>query len=132
MIELGVIVGLTASLIVAIAIGLPMYAIPTGRLMNLIKKQESIIGYKIDEVFIKEDFTVGDYQAGRGSRNNVFIITSAGDVILLRECVDKATLKNVIFDSDEKKVTITLVNGARVNLRMSLKCAEEIHRWIDT
>jgi len=132
MFDLDIITGLIASLIVSIVVGFFMYATLTRKLIHMINQQESIIGYKIDEVFKNEDFTIGDYYSGRGSRNSVFFVSSVGEVILLRECVDTAALKKVIFSrSDEKKVAITLVNGAKINLRMLPRCAEEFQKWLE-
>ena len=130
--ELGIIAGLILSFILSIVVGFFTYIIPAGRLMHMVNQQESMIGYKIDEVFKNENFTIGDFYSGRSKRNSVFFIDSTGEVILIRACVDEAALKRVIFSrSPEKKVTITLVNGAKVKVRMPPKCAEEIQRWIE-
>lgn len=127
-----IIIGLVSSMILSIIVGFSMFALSIGRLMKMVNQQEIIIGYKIDEVFKNKDFTIGDFYSEKRSRNRDFYIDLAGEVILLRECVDTVSLRNIILsENKEKRVVITLVSGVKIRVKMSPVCAKEIQRWID-
>jgi len=125
----GLVVSFVVGLFVSIAV---MLTSSPERLMNMVNKQEKIIGYKIDQVFANKDFKVGDYYSERRIRNRDFFIDIIGEVLLLRECVDTISFKRRPFSKEnEKNVSITLVNGAKIRVRLSPDRSEEIQRWFD-